>query len=199
MISRWGMKSPLPLWLEGEGARCAGMTGGASHECISVRMEIEMVAAGRRQSASSMLRSETLRSGMGDPFLNHLQRDEVTPPDSGTIPPRLLPGVGRFDVSGPEWPCSALQWSDGINRAASAVRVKIDAIPVAVFVQGDFPSGGASMKQSDLPNRLVQIVSDGADFLIGDPDISRRSGAAVSALRAFKSKSIRVPGRIRHL
>ena len=112
-----------------------------------------------------------------------------------------LPGSPGFDVLGPERPGPALDRPRGIDRAA-LLGIPEDAVPARVL--------GQTVTVADLPHepggklveRLAAVSREDLDLLNGDPNVTRRSGAAGAASRTREFQAFLVPGlvgvRFRH-
>ncbi len=93
----------------------------------------------------------------------------------------------------PERPGATLRWPRLVNLTMACLRIKERAIPVFILRQRHATPHDPSMEKSDLADRFVQNLSNFLQFLIGNPDDSRGTCAAVAALATCKVQSVFVP------
>ena len=75
----------------------------------------------------------------------------------------------------------------------SRLRIKEGAVAVFVLRQRNASTNPSGVKQTDLTNRLVQMISDLLQLVISDPDDARRPGTAITTLAARKLQTVPVP------
>lgn len=125
--------------------------------------------------------------------LDLFQRNEVSFSDSRATFLDALPVRFAGQVRLPERPRSTLSRPSGIDRAASLLRVKVDAVSVGVFGQRYPPSNGASIHQPNFSDWLIEKISDRLNLVLFHPDVTWGAGAAVAALSTLKRKPVPIP------
>ena len=128
--------------------------------------------------------------------LDVFQRDGVSFSDAGAALLNPLPVGFAGQIGLPERPGPTLPWASGVDRAASLLWIKVNAVAVRVLVERNSTSGRSSIHQTDLADRLVEEFRDGLDLVFIDPDVSGGTRAAVTAPSAFKRKAISIPRSI---
>src|SRR5712692_965194 len=103
-----------------------------------------------------------------------------------------FPGFGRGDVAFPKWPGTALARANGIHRTARFAVPKY-TVAVGFLAQADAVAHGPCVHLGRFVDTFPAVRGDGGDFLHIDPDVARRSGAAVAAARAFETQAVLVP------
>jgi hypothetical protein len=110
---------------------------------------------------------------------------------------RHIPAVGACKVAGPEWPGSALAWSDRVNRAGFALPIfpQKNAV-VGVHILDNRPAKPHPSEKLflQLAGCDIKELRYKPDFSPAHPYISlRRPGAAIPALQAPEMQPRRIP------
>jgi hypothetical protein len=119
--------------------------------------------------------------------------------DADTFFGCAIPGIGIGEIAIPEWPGTALVWSDGVNFAyfVAVDGLKKDAVVGRAVL--DNGGAGADTHQiflSEFTNTDFEVIGNKADFLPCNPDIPFfGAGAALSALAALEMQAADVPER----
>jgi len=106
---------------------------------------------------------------------------------------RSFPGCRGTNNFFPEWKRAALYRARGIDFAPLIVK---NAVTIGKFDETHPLIHFADVLADKIPLSHSQELGYPIDFLNRDPDISRRTSAAMSALGAFKTQSIFVPGHL---
>src|SRR5205807_1673420 len=86
----------------------------------------------------------------------------------------------------------ALPRPHGVDRTPGRPVVK-HAVAIALLAQAPAPCGGTRIQAGHFFNTLTPVFGQGGDFLFVDPDVPRRSGAAVAATGTAKAEPLLVP------
>ena len=123
---------------------------------------------------------------------------EFSPVYAGAFCGGGIPGVGCFEVFGPEWPGSALVGSYGIDGAAFLV---VDfGEEDAIFIFGFFDDCGSKAYTfekflAELIGIHFKVFGEQFDFRFCNPDIAFVGAcAAVAALETLKVQARDIPG-----
>lgn len=104
--------------------------------------------------------------------LDFFERDEVALSHSWAAALDTFPIGFAGQVRLPEGPRPTLSRSSGVNRAASLLRIKVDAVAVGVLGQRHSTAGRPSIHQTDFPDRLVEKIGNGLNLVLFDPDMT---------------------------
>src|SRR5262245_1949613 len=121
-----------------------------------------------------------------------LDRNQLALAGAGTRSAHPVPGFPRAQVAVPERPGAALARPHRVDRAAGAAVVK-HAIAVRLLAQRAAAVVFLGMDGDEFFPWLLAELGDGVDFLVVDPNIAGRAGAAVAAAGAREAKPILVP------
>ena len=125
--------------------------------------------------------------------LDVFQRDEVSFSDAGAALLNPLPVGFAGQIGLPERPGPTLPWASGVDRAASLLWIKVNAVAVRVLVERYSTSDWSRIHESNFADRLVEKFGDRPNLVLIDPDETRPPGAAVAALSTFKRKAVSIP------
>ena len=129
----------------------------------------------------------------GDRLRDLLKLVELPLATSGTDFAGLPPGFFRPDIRVPKGPGAALPGAGFVHRAFPGLRIKKDAVAVLVLDQAFSHTHISDVLGFKVGYRHVYLLGKLFDFFLVDPNVSRRSRAAISALSALESKAILVP------
>lgn len=178
-------------------AAAAGHAHGAGGGDLAIGLGIDaenFPAGGFVQGQhGSFLPHSRLQSGKLQVSDNVVMRDQVSLAGAGAFALGPLPVLGRGDVAFPEGPAPALPRPDRVDRAAFFPVVH-HAVAVRLLAEAPAIPYPANMNLGELFHRLPAIRGDLPNLLVVDPDIARRPGAAVAALRAAEAEAVLVPG-----
>jgi len=121
------------------------------------------------------------------------QAEKCALPCPGTGITDLFPGGLAFEVRIPEWPGPTLDRPGLVDRTISGLRVEKRAVAVRKLRQRNAPPDDSSMKQADFSDRLIKILRDLEQFIIGHPDDSWSTCTAVTALSACELQPVFEP------
>ena len=142
-----------------------------------------------RQSASQNLSHVDPFCSLFDLF----QAEKCPLPCPGTGVTDFFPRGGAFQVRIPERPGSTLDRPSLVDGTISGLRVEKRAVPVGKLRQGNSPPHNSGVKQADFSDRLIEILGDLQQLVVGYPDNSRRTCTAVSALSACELQPVFEP------
>ena len=98
----------------------------------------------------------------------------------------IIPCLLATDVGMPEGPGAALPGPQPIDGAAACFAVEEHAIAVGKLDERPPHADPPHVFPLKLVNRQSHVGGEGFDFFLVYPNITRRTGAAIAALSAFK-------------
>ena len=127
------------------------------------------------------------------PLLNQLKAEEGAFAGTGADFADFLPGGFAGKVRIPERPRAALDRARRIDGTLATLRIKKCAVAVRKLRQRNSTKGNSCMEQSNLADGFTEIFRDLKEFLVAGPHHSRRTRAAIPALRTGKLQAVAIP------
>jgi len=129
-------------------------------------------------------------------LLNLAERVQLPPSAAGTNPAGLSPGFRCFQIRFPEGPSPALARSGGIDGALAIFAIQEHAVAIGQLFEALSGTNPAHIGVLKRFYAHAQQRCQGDDFFVGDPNMARRTRAAVATLGASKSQPIAIPRKI---
>ena len=129
----------------------------------------------------------------GSLFADVFQGNKIARARAGTTSLSFFPGGFVDDIGIPERPGAALNRSHRINFAPASFVVEKSAVAVTKFSQRCSALGWSSVKQTDFADWFFEVVSDGSNVFVRDPDKTGRPRATISAPGTLKVQAVTEP------